>query len=221
MTHPTRRGRPAALNAEAPAMNHATFLDRLRGIAQRGLNYARDPYDIARYNDLLALASEGYEGAIGVPVAEAEDRFRRELGYITPKVGVDGAVFSDDGTALLLIRRSDSGLWALPGGWGELGERPEDSVAREVAEETTLAVRVGDVVAVSSQLPGPDSGPHTSVHVLYHCTVRGGEPGPTAEATEVAYRRIEDVADWHGPHGEWAAKAMAWRRARGSTDSRA
>jgi ADP-ribose pyrophosphatase YjhB (NUDIX family) len=193
-------------------MNETGFLDRVRGIAQLGLTYATDPYDIARYEELLKLASEGYEPIAGLPAGEVVDRFRREVGYITPKVGVDGAMFSDDGARLLLIRRVDSGAWALPGGWAELGQSAEDSVARELREETTLTVTAGPVVAVSSQLPRPDGGPHTSIHVLYHCTILDGTPQATAEATEVAYRRPEDVTDWHGAHGTWAAKAMTWRR---------
>ena len=195
-------------------MNEVEFLDRLRGMAQLGLTYAKDPYDIARYEELLKLASEGYEPLTGLPAGEVAERFRREVGYITPKVGVDGAVFTDDGSRLLLIRRADSGAWALPGGWAELGQSTEESVARELREETTLTVNVGPVVAVSTQRPAPDRGPHTSVHVLYHCTVLGGAPQPTAEATEVSYQRPEDVSSWHGDHGDWAAKAMAWRRAR-------
>lgn len=199
-------------------MNEAAFLDRIRGIAQLGLTYARDPYDIARYEELLVLAGEGYERLCGLGADDVVERFRREVGYVTPKVGVDGAVFCDDGMRLLLIRRADSGAWALPGGWAELGQTPEESVARELQEETTLTVEVGRLIAVSSRLPGPDR-PHTSVHLLYHCTVTAGSPQPTPEATEVAYRRPGEVGNWAGDHGIWAAKAIAWRTAEAGAEA--
>jgi hypothetical protein len=136
-------------------VNQVEFLDQLRGIAQVGLNYARDPYDVQRYEQLLVLAANGYGQLAGLPSAGVVDRFRRETGYITAKVGVDGAMFSADGRRLLLIRRADSGRWALPGGWVDPGQTPEQAVRREVGEETTMTVEVGDVIAVSSQLPTP------------------------------------------------------------------
>lgn len=195
-------------------MDEGRFFDRLRGIAQLGLAYTDDPYDRERYTELLVLASQGYTRLTGVPAAEVEARFRRELGYVTPKVGVDAAIFSDRG--LLVIRRADSKRWALPGGWAELGQSAEESVAREVLEEVALTVTVGKVIAVSTQLPGPYAGPHTSIHVLYHCTAVTGHPQVTPEATDVVFVQPEDVSDWHGDHGRWAAKAASWARARGA-----
>src|SRR4051794_36607498 len=40
---------------------------------------------------------------------------------------------------LLLIRRTDNGLWALPGGAQEIGERIADAAARETLEETGIS----------------------------------------------------------------------------------
>lgn len=52
-------------------------------------------------------------------------------------VGARGIVRDDDGR-VLLIRRSDNGLWALPAGAMELGESIADCAIREVQEETGL-----------------------------------------------------------------------------------
>jgi ADP-ribose pyrophosphatase YjhB (NUDIX family) len=197
-------------------MDQITFLERIRGLAQLGLTYATDPYDKARYHELLALAAAGYEPFTGVPSAEIIDRFAREVGYITPKVGVDGAVFSPDGTELLVIRRADNGRWALPGGWADLGQTAAESVARELREETLLEVTVGDVINVDTVLAGTTDGPHTAVHVTYHCTVTAGRPCPTPEAVEVAFRRPAEVADWQANHDRWAAAAIAWRQRKAS-----
>lgn len=51
---------------------------------------------------------------------------------------------------LLLMRRSDNGLWGLPGGYVEPGESVRDAVAREVGEETGVRVAVGRLVGVYS-----------------------------------------------------------------------
>ncbi|MDQ1292642.1 MAG: hypothetical protein QG608_522 [Actinomycetota bacterium] len=54
-----------------------------------------------------------------------------------------------DGT-LLLVRRSDNGLWALPGGAVDLGESVSRAVTREVEEETGILVRAVGLVGIYS-----------------------------------------------------------------------
>ncbi len=59
-----------------------------------------------------------------------------------------GAVAVVDG-AVLLIRRGrapQAGRWSVPGGHVEPGERPEEAVVRELAEETGLVGVCGPVV---------------------------------------------------------------------------
>ncbi|MFT5104934.1 MAG: 8-oxo-dGTP diphosphatase [Pseudoalteromonas tetraodonis] len=59
--------------------------------------------------------------------------------YPRPSVTVDAALLSDD--HVLLIKRKNSpfqNLWALPGGFLDENESPDDAVARELAEETSL-----------------------------------------------------------------------------------
>jgi ADP-ribose pyrophosphatase YjhB (NUDIX family) len=185
------------------------WLDEVRGIAQQGLHYARGHHDRQRYKRLLELASSAYAHLTGLDPAEIGDRFARELGYPTAKVGVDAAIF-DDQQRVLLIRRADSGRWALPGGWVDPGETAEQALDREVREETALAVEVGELIAVNSQLPGLDGAPHTSIHLLYHCTVTHGTPRPTEEATQLAYHHPDHIQGWHGDHRGWVLQAVAW-----------
>ena len=76
-----------------------------------------------------------------------------------PIPGVGVAVM--DGDRILLIQRGRSpgrGLWAVPGGKVELGERLVDTARREVLEETGLDVEIGDVVWVGESI-GPGDPP--------------------------------------------------------------
>src|SRR6201984_527692 len=66
-----------------------------------------------------------------------------------PMVGVGGVVFRD--SRALLIRRGSEpllGEWSIPGGLLEVGETLEQGVARELAEETGLEVRVLELIEV-------------------------------------------------------------------------
>lgn len=56
----------------------------------------------------------------------------------------------DDEGRVLLVQRSDNGLWSLPGGGMELGETLAACGEREVLEETGYRVRVVDVVGIYS-----------------------------------------------------------------------
>jgi 8-oxo-dGTP pyrophosphatase MutT (NUDIX family) len=196
------------MSYDRPPQTLSELLEELRDIAQLGLNYTRDPFDRARYRRLLALTAEQYSLLTGLPPEEVTDRFRAELGHITPKVGVDAAIFDDAGR-LLLTRRADDGLSCLPCGWAELAESPLESLRREVLEETGLQVRVDALLDVRSRLPG-QCGPHTSYHILYHCVPTGGALATSDESVEVGYHDPAEIADWHADHAEAARIARAY-----------
>ncbi|MFG2120753.1 NUDIX domain-containing protein [Streptomyces sp. NPDC048710] len=56
------------------------------------------------------------------------------------------AVVVDDSGRILLQRRSDNGMWALPGGAMNIGESLPDCAVRETREETGLDVEIVGIV---------------------------------------------------------------------------
>lgn len=78
------------------------LLEEIRAIAHLGLNYSNDVYDRERYERLLDLASSEYACLSDLSPQVISDRFRAELGYITPKVGVSAAIFNPKGEILLV-----------------------------------------------------------------------------------------------------------------------
>lgn len=55
------------------------------------------------------------------------------------------AVIVNDKGQILLQNRADCDKWGLPGGCQELGERFQDTIIREIKEETNLDVREEDL----------------------------------------------------------------------------
>ncbi len=60
------------------------------------------------------------------------------------------AFVQDSDGRVLLVRRSDNGLWALPGGGHEIGETIAACAERETFEETGYQVRVTGLIGVYS-----------------------------------------------------------------------
>jgi ADP-ribose pyrophosphatase YjhB (NUDIX family) len=163
---------------------------RLQAIAATGLEYARDPYDLARYTELRALTAElaGSPGDERLAALVTDD-----AGHPTPKVDVRGALF-DDGRVLLVRERAD-GRWTLPGGWADLDDSPREAVEREVREESGWAVRATRLFAVHDR-DRHNHPPH--VHRIYKlfflCERLPGGPGePDHEVDAVGFFGLDAV----------------------------
>ena len=187
-------------------MDILPLLDELQTIARNGLTYADNPYDQARYQRLLELVSSYYGQTIDIPAAEIQRRFQAELGYVTPKVGADAAIFNDAGQ-ILLMKRADNGQWCLPCGWVDPSESPAEAAVRETKEECGLDVKVIKLVDVFTRKPSLELGPHTMVAVVYICEVTGGELQLSHEGLALKYCWIDEVEDWHGLHRQYARAA--------------
>jgi ADP-ribose pyrophosphatase YjhB (NUDIX family) len=92
--------------------------------------------------------------------------------------GVAAVIQNAEGQ-ILLQRRSDNGLWGLPGGSVEIGESVRDAIIREVREETGLEVEVLRLVGVYSDpklqiVRYPDGNVVHYVSTLYACRILAG-----------------------------------------------
>ncbi len=105
----------------------------------------------------------------------------------TPKLMVDVVIPSENG--VVLIRRGTDpykGMWALPGGFVEVGETVESAAVREAKEETNLDVELERLIGVYSD---PDRDPRGhNVSVAFLARVSGGEPEAATDADEVSVR---------------------------------
>ncbi len=142
-----------------------SLLDKIRAIATEGVSYTKDSYDLKRYQELIYLVSKKYSEILDIPEKEIFKRLKREIGCITPKLGVDIAIVNDHKEALIL-KRSDDKKWSIPCGWVNLGETPFETAIREAKEETGLDIKPLGYIAVTNKGPDLYSGITYQVNLL-------------------------------------------------------
>ncbi len=188
--------------------NIITLLEEIRSIAQTGLNFSSDEYDIKRYKRLIELAAKEYSDLSGISEKSIKEAFLNDIAYATPKVGVDGAVFRDN--KILLVQRSDNKKWCLPCGWCEVTEAPRISVAREVFEETGLTVTPETIIDVLNVFSGEYNQPHSYYQILFYCRYKSGELKTSDETIDLGFFNLNEISDWHRNHDLIAKRAMEY-----------
>lgn len=187
-------------------MNTLHFLERLKAIATNGLNYYKTPYDKERYEELMDLASQQYAHLFELDRDTINQQFKKEVGQITPKAGVNGLVKNNKGE-LLLELRSDDNCWGIIGGWADLGETPEQSLKREFLEEANLEIETISKPNVFSRTP-TNVYPFTSIHLVYECQIIGGTIKTSHESQQIAFKNPSNIKNWHRDHEEWVGELL-------------
>jgi ADP-ribose pyrophosphatase YjhB (NUDIX family) len=167
-------------------MSWIDWTQRLAAIAQSGLTYARDPFDIERYEALRALAADVIAEHTGNDARDIDAYLATQAGYATPKIDVRGVVFRDG--KLLLVRERSDGGWTLPGGWADVLDSPSSAVEREIHEESGYEVRATQILAVLDRNKHPH--PPQVFHVwkiFIRCELTGGAPADSIETDGVDF----------------------------------
>jgi ADP-ribose pyrophosphatase YjhB (NUDIX family) len=166
--------------------NWLNWTQRLQALAQTGLAYASDPYDIERYEQIRRIAAEIAATHSDTDPDQIGGMFAAQAGYATPKVDVRGAVFRDD-TILLVKERSD-GCWTLPGGWADVGDSPSEAVVREITEESGYLTRAVKLLAFYDRnRHGHPIYPFHAYKVFFLCELIGGAAATSDETAEVGF----------------------------------
>jgi 8-oxo-dGTP pyrophosphatase MutT (NUDIX family) len=128
---------------------------------------------------------------------------------IVPSVNV---VVTDDEGRLLLIRRSDNGNWALPGGAIDVGESLSQAAIRETEEESGIRCEITGMVGIYTN-------PNHVLHYTSNDEVRqefsvvlsakavSGHPTPSNESTSVEWAAREALAQY-GMHPSMRQRVM-------------
>jgi len=119
---------------------------RLQSIAQAGLTFGQNQYDLDRYEQIRTLSVEILHEYTGLSNEKIRDLFASETGYQTPKVDIRASVFKDD--KILMVREKIDGAWSLPGGWADVNSSVSESATRECLEEAGARVNPKRIIAI-------------------------------------------------------------------------
>lgn len=157
----------------------------LQSLAQAGLTYGRDAYDLERYTRIREIAAQMLADRTDLPVEKIKTLFCNETGYQIPKLDTRAAIFQD---GKILLVRENNGTWSLPGGWVDVNVSVKENTVKEVKEEAGLDVTADRIIAVQDRakhnLPLYAYGV-CKIFVL--CTVTGGQFTENIETTGFAY----------------------------------
>ncbi len=161
----------------------------IQAIAQIGLTYSTNEFDIQRYHRLTEIAAAIVASQTGLPAGPMLESFQVQQGYATPKVDVRAAVLRD-GKILLVQERTD-GRWSMPGGWADVGEFPSIVAAREAWEESGFTVQVNKLAGVFDANHIEPLQFFHAYKLIFLCTLVEGEPRPSNETLAVDFFSLD------------------------------
>jgi ADP-ribose pyrophosphatase YjhB (NUDIX family) len=122
------------------------WASELQAIAQSGLTFSADRYDLDRYEKIRNIVVEILHEYTDLDHKKIRQLFASETGYQTPKVDIRASVFKDG--KILMVKEKVDGAWSLPGGWADVNTSVSESVVRECLEEAGAVVKPKRVIAI-------------------------------------------------------------------------
>ena len=168
-------------------------ITELQALAQTGLTYAKDEFDIERYQRLMVMSAELATYNSSKELEQILEIFSSDIGYKTPQVEVRGAVFRND--KILLIREKSDDLWSLPGGWADVNFSASENVINEIREESGFVCEVEKLIAIYDKRRYVSKPVWPYVYkMLFLCNIIDGEATPNAfETTDVGFFGLGDI----------------------------
>ncbi|MGQ4667023.1 NUDIX hydrolase [Metabacillus halosaccharovorans] len=159
---------------------------QLQSIAQAGLTYSKDVYDLERFELVRNISIEMLSTHTDVSKTIIKDLFANETGYATPKVDIRAVVFNEN--KILMVKEITDGGWTLPGGWGDIGLTPREVAVKEVKEESGFDVKAIKLIGVFDKKchPHPPS-PYHVYKMFIQCEIIGGQPKEGIETSAVEF----------------------------------
>jgi ADP-ribose pyrophosphatase YjhB (NUDIX family) len=167
---------------------------RIQSIAQAGLQFTENSFDIDRYNELRELSVKLVAEVVDAPINKIRDLFTYEHGFQTPKVDIRSVVLKDN--QILLTHEKSDNCWSLPGGFADVNYSPKEVAEKEVFEETGLIVKAQRLLAVidSNKYNFPPLEFHY-YKLVFLCKLEGGVLKASSETHGSDFFDFDDLPE--------------------------
>src|SRR5215210_3594325 len=168
-------------------------IKRLKSISDIGLLYSKNEYDKERYRELQEITFNLLHKFSGLNIEDLKLRFPQAKDYPTAKVDIRGLSISDD-NKILLVQESVDSKWSLPGGWGDVGYSPKETIIKEFKEETGLDVTAERLLAVFDKKMHPHPPqPFYVYKMVFYCKNVSAEITRGFDVLDVQYFSIDNL----------------------------
>lgn len=167
------------------------YIIELQFIAQGGLTYSKDPFDIERFERIRQITAEILSEKTDKSLEFVKEVFCNETGFQTPKLDCRAAIFEED---KILLVQEKNGTWSLPGGWVDVNQSIKTNTIKEVKEEAGLDVVAQKLIAIL------DRNLHNTPKYAYGiaksfmlCKTIGGSFKENTETIQSNYFKINEL----------------------------
>jgi len=174
-------------------------IEELQAISTMGLHYTETEYDKERYQRVLSIALALLADLEERPFEEVKREYLEDNWlHVSPAAGAEAVIFRKE--QIMLIKRSDNGLWAVPGGLVEVGETLAEAARRELWEETGIQGQITKLLGIfDSRLWQSKTKAHL-YHAIFLAETPDITPRTSIEASEVAFFREDDLPELSPGH---------------------
>ena len=156
-------------------MDYLNTFKKIKALAETGLVYAQNGYEVERNQELIDLSKELMSSIANQTIEAFDKYYLPPKEYPTPKVDVRGLLLNEKGEVLLAKEMMD-GRWSIPGGWADIGHTPTEVVVKEIEEETGLQAEVLRVLAIyDKRCHAHPPQPLYIYKIVFLCRATGGE----------------------------------------------
>jgi ADP-ribose pyrophosphatase YjhB (NUDIX family) len=166
----------------------------LQSLAQAGMAYSKDVYDLERFKLIREISAEMMSRQTGMDLKVVTDLFCNETGFQTLKLDCRAAVFKDG--KILLVKETIDQKWSMPGGWVDVNQSVRSNVIKEVKEEAGLDVSAERIIALQ------DRNKHNIPLYAYGickifvlCHDLGGEYQPNIETSASGFFSLDHLPE--------------------------
>lgn len=160
----------------------------LRFIAQAGLYYSKNQFDLERFERVSEIAVEMLNLKTGISTDKIKTLFCNEYGFQTPKLDTRAVIFNKQNEILLIQEKDEKGNWSLPGGWVDIDKSIAENAAKEAFEESGLTVFPRRIIAVQER--NRHNRPvyaYSVCKIFIECDIIDGSFQKNSETSDSAY----------------------------------